>query len=236
MITKYVQLDLFESLKPDGFVFWLKLPSYQIPWMYSEFGFPCCIPDHNELHWGIARGIIKNTGGDRICDVCMTASMWRERTDMPDDARCLWVPVALPERIYRGGVHLRPNGKWQLKRAAAVDVREEIRHQFWHSWTSYYQDRIYHAAANGEHVTMDRCLQDWMYAHGISPDEEDVIKRQWRRDRQRETQAARARINETNFHIRERVDQVLQDLRRYKQSGRANYKRLADRIRRKNAK
>lgn len=239
-MKKDIQLQLFDHLKQDGYIMWLKLPSYHVPWMVSRYRFPCVIPSYTEMACIIRRGLVNNSKRSVLTRCCLTNEMWKDGTvELSEDERISYVPVDLPDRLMRNGTMLRTSDRWQLTNKSTIELREHIRNLFWSDLASYINDSTYHAVCQGRHISLDAQICDWMDLHNIDLSFIDTIVRQYHRDMQNGQEEIRERLDKYQYDLRTNWTAVMNALNNHQRSGRGQYtdlrRRMAERQQRKNA-
>lgn len=221
----------------EGYVMWLKLPDYTIPWMISRYGFPCVFPSATELAGVLRRGLIANKGRAKLHVCCLTADMFNSNTlSLSEDDRLSYIPIALPERIMRKGQLLRTTDKWQLTAKATIELREHIRFLFWCDLAAYINDTTYHAVCNGIHITLDRQICDWMDLHDIDISFMDTIVRQYHRDQTNGEAEIRERLEKYHYDLRTTQSRVLRALAERQRSSKGQYTELRRRMAERSAR
>lgn len=102
----------------------------------------------------------------------------------PDpDRREEFLEVQIPEYVYRRGVQYKTSSNWQLSKAGAELFRKEMKRDFWVECTSFIEDCMVRAHANGEHVTLENAMSDFMLMFDIPMAYHDNLLRYERRSR-----------------------------------------------------
>lgn len=93
------------------------------------------------------------------------------------------LPVVLPASVFRFGGSVSTSSTWQLTKEGAVEFRRLVKVAFWADCFKFIDECFTRARINGERVTREGAIADFMIAYNIPMSEHPNMVRYDKRER-----------------------------------------------------
>ena len=92
-----------------------------------------------------------------------------------------FIGIQLPEIVHRRGKQQKTSSNWQLSKVGAERFRKQMKKEFWSALRDFIRTCKNHAIANGEDVTTEACISDFMLMYNIPMSHfENILKSEQR--------------------------------------------------------
>lgn len=174
-------------------VVYVKLSKYYINFLTTRYGSPVLFPTINPVNQCMERYLVNNPTLGRITPFSFSQQAFSYNENNPlftadvytpeQHERSEYLAIVMPDEIYRNGTLVKTSDTWQLSSVGAVQIRKQIKTEFWVAFAQMYDDCVYRAQRLGEKVTTENIATDFITLHNIEMSEYENMMRYWRRVR-----------------------------------------------------
>lgn len=174
-------------------VMYVKLNSYYASFLKIRYGVPLMFPKMSALNQCVESFLVNNPTSIWSTFFCCTQIMFEgndnlitdcRNDDIQDpDKRLLFVPVSLPQELVRFGRTFVTGPTWQLSNRGTEVFRKLVKHDFWISFSAFWEDCRFRAERLGEKASIEDVISDFAIQYDISMKEYENLLRYWRRIR-----------------------------------------------------
>ena len=178
---------------PKENVVYVRLSKYYISFLTTRYGSPVMFPTMNPVNQCLERYLVNNPTLGHITPFSFSEQAFQYKENNPLFTADVYVPeyevrseyigIVMPNEIYRNGTLINTSNTWQLSSVGAVQVRKQIKREFWMAFSQIYDDCVYRASRLGEKVTTENIATDFISLYNIEMSEYENMMRYWRRFR-----------------------------------------------------
>ena len=181
-------------IQPPRNTTYIRVSSYVRRYFYVKYGTPVVLHTGHPMYQLMVRHLVynptlccisKQSANRASMDPAIRGTIKEASTTMHTDEADELMEVMMPQTILRSGMAKQTNWYYQLDNTGARLFRKEAKSEFWQEMQLFIRQCFVRAASQGEKVTREEAISDFMIAYGIPMDHYESLVRCERRERKR---------------------------------------------------